>query len=340
MRAIKVRAEREYSVLFAGDWLEELASVVDNRRTVFIAPALISEKIISRSPKAEIITVPDGEAQKSIASYESVIESVQERGLDRSSVIVGIGGGATTDLAGFVAATYLRGIEWIAIPTTIAGMVDAAIGGKTGVNLKSGKNLAGSFHSPSAVIVDESWIDSLPLRDQNAGLVEALKCGFIADPVILDRFQDAKLNLGEIIFRAIAVKASVVTSDFRESFEREALNYGHTLGHAIERHSNYLLRHGEAIALGMVFAAELSNQVAGLATESVALHRTLLARLDAPTQYRLAAWEELYKIMGSDKKRRGARIRFVTLPEIGKTDRDDSLDEAALKSVFQRSVGR
>ncbi|NCZ58199.1 MAG: hypothetical protein EBY75_07885, partial [Actinobacteria bacterium] len=191
------------------------------------------------------ILLPDGELQKDASTYIRVLEEVSQTSLNRTGVLIGIGGGATTDLTGFVAATYLRGIEWIAVPTSLAGMVDAAVGGKTGINLRTGKNLAGVFHSPAKVIVNIGFLKTLSDRDLRAGMAEVAKCGFISDLKILDLIrEDWQANIPELVSRSIAVKAQVVSRDFKESFEREILNYGHTLGHAIEKHSNYAMRHG------------------------------------------------------------------------------------------------
>lgn len=218
-------------------------------------------------------------------------------------------------------------------------MVDAAIGGKTGVNLAAGKNLAGAFHSPSEVIIDIGWINSLSERDIRAGLAEAVKCGFIAEPKILELVKDWQNNLAQIIELSIQVKAGVVSRDFKESDEREILNYGHTLGHAIEKHANYSLRHGEAVSIGLVFAAELSREKVGLSQEIAAQHEAILQGLDLPTTYSKSAFSELFEIMQSDKKRRTAEIRFVTLAGLGSTNRTvASRDE--LEVIYQRVIGR
>jgi 3-dehydroquinate synthase len=252
---------------------------------------------------------------------------------------VGIGGGATTDLAGFVAATYLRGVDWVAIPTTVAGMVDAAIGGKTGVNLTSGKNLAGAFYSPKEVVIDTSWLSTLSDRDIRAGLAEAVKCGFISEPKILDLIFDWKRNLTEIIALSVGVKADVVSRDFKESYEREILNYGHTLGHAIEKYSDYSLRHGEAVSIGMCFAADLSVMLSGLSGSIAEKHREILQSLELPVTYSATAFDGLFDLMQSDKKRGADGLRFVTLKALGSTDRVTASKEV-LNECYLESVGR
>ena len=210
-------------------------SIADQPAVVIFPSSLKS--IVSALPSSvHQVEVPEGENQKSLESFGRVLNEIANYRLPRQGLIIGVGGGATTDLAGYVAASYLRGIDWIAVPTSLAGMVDASIGGKTGINLDAGKNLAGAFHSPRRVIVDEHFLSTLSERDIKAGMAEVAKCGFIADLHILDLIEKGwRENISELIFRAVKVKASVVSVDFRESFEREILNYGHTLGHAIER---------------------------------------------------------------------------------------------------------
>jgi 3-dehydroquinate synthase len=258
-------------------------------------------------------------------------------------VIVGIGGGAITDLAGFAAATWLRGIDWIAVPTSLAGMVDASVGGKTGINSDYGKNLIGAFHSPISVIVDIDFLHTLSARDLSAGMAEVIKCGFISDPEILNlsakcSTQNLLTNqavLEDLVYRAVAVKASVVSIDFKESYAREALNYGHTLGHAIEKHSKYQLRHGEAVAIGMVFVAELAASRGLIDPAAVALHRDLLSRFNLPITFDRQAWSKLLPMLSLDKKTRGNMLRFVVLDGIGSTIRLEDLSSAELDAAYE-----
>jgi 3-dehydroquinate synthase len=264
-------------------------------------------------------------------------------GFTRSDVIVGIGGGAITDLSGFAAATWLRGIDWIAVPTSLAGMVDASVGGKTGINSDYGKNLIGSFHSPISVIIDVDFLQTLSLRDISAGMAEVIKCGFISDPEILNLssgctaqtlLSDRELLI-DLIYRAVRVKATVVSNDFKESFAREALNYGHTLGHAIEIHSKYQLRHGEAVSIGMVFVAELAAVRGLIDTSTVALHRDLLSRFGLPTTFERGAWSKLAPLLALDKKARGKTLRFVVLEGIGSTVRLEDVSSAELDAAYE-----
>jgi 3-dehydroquinate synthase len=223
-------------------------------------------------------------------------------------------------------------------------MVDAAIGGKTGMNSDYGKNLIGSFHSPIDVIVDTSWLTTLSDRDFSAGLAEVIKCGFIADKTILDRVEGKDLSqirsdihlVTQLITAAIKVKASVVSADFKESFHREILNYGHTLAHAIEIDSKYSLRHGEAVSIGMVFAAELSHTHGSLASEIVDQHRRILSNLNLPIAYDASAWSRLLPLLSLDKKARGRTVRFVLLEALEKTARLDSPGERELSAIYER----
>jgi len=259
-------------------------------------------------------------------------------------LIIGIGGGAVTDLAGYAAASWLRGLDWVAIPTTVAGMVDAAVGGKTGINSDYGKNLIGAFHSPIKVIADTAWLKTLSDRDFAAGLAEVVKCGFIADAQILtivegltlDQIRSSKELTQELIERAVQVKADVVSGDFKESFNREILNYGHTFGHAVEIHSQYSLRHGECVSIGMAFIAHLSFESGLISEELLERHLSVLRGLELPVQYTQGEWPELFSAMKLDKKSRGNNLRFVVITEIGKTQRLENPDEAALISAYEK----
>lgn len=322
MKSINIKAERDYEVTFVDGWMKSFSEIAHSHAKVLvIAP---SELVIKfnlealRTGSVQLVATPSGEAAKSPEYLLEMWDACANFGLTRSDAIVGIGGGSTTDLAGFVAATWLRGIAWYAIPTSLAGMVDAAIGGKTGINSSHGKNLIGSFNSPQSVIIDHSFLASLSTRDFNAGMAEVIKAGFIANPKILDLSESAQENITELIWLSIEVKAKVVSADFKENKQREILNYGHTLGHAIEKLEDYKLRHGEAVAIGLVFAAELSNVTGHLSGEMVNRHRNLLTKFDLPTTYMKDALPALLELMASDKKSRGAALRFIGISDIGK----------------------
>ena len=275
--------------------------------------------------------LPDGEAAKTGAVAHDCWEALGERGFTRSDAVVTFGGGAVTDLGGFVAATWLRGVAVVHVPTTLLGMVEAAVGGKTGINTAAGKNLVGAFHEPAGVLCDLATLDTLPRPDLRAGLAEVVKCGFIADPRILELVEETEPEavtpdspvLRELVERAIRVKIGVVVGDLRETgadggVGREVLNYGHTLGHAVERAEGYRMRHGDAVAIGCVYAAELAGLAGVLDADTVERHRQVLLRLGLPTTYANAGFEELLAAMRVDKKARGSQIRFVVLEALGR----------------------
>lgn len=347
MKKVSVAAERDYTVSIGSPWNAALVPLMQSRTRVAIivssgfSPDLTSLQTLDC--EVHIFTVPDGEDAKNPATLLNLWNWLGAAGFTRSDLVVGIGGGAITDLAGFATATWLRGIDWIAVPTSLAGMVDASVGGKTGINSDYGKNLIGSFHSPISVIVDVDFLETLSVRDISAGMAEVIKCGFISDPQILElaarcTAQDLLSKpdlLTDLIYRAISVKASVVSNDFKESFAREALNYGHTLGHAIEIHTKFQLRHGEAVSIGMVFVAELAAARGLIETSTVVLHRELLARYELPTSFDRAAWSKLAPLLALDKKARGKTLRFVVLDAIGSTVRLEDVSSAELDAAYE-----
>lgn len=345
---IQVSAEHNYEVIVGCNWRSELSTRASERvRCAVVITQSMRDAVGNlEAGDCEFIycVIPDGEEGKSPDVLLKLWNWMAAAGLTRSDLVVGIGGGAITDIAGFAAATYLRGIDWIAVPTSVAGCVDAAIGGKTGANLEYGKNLVGSFHSPQTVLIDPSWFVTLSDRDFAAGLAEVIKCGFIRDGEILKLLRDRDLasvrNDGplvlDLIQRAVQVKADVVSSDFKESFDREILNYGHTFGHAVEKHSQYALRHGECVAIGMAFMAHLQSDL-GLITDEVRdLHLLLLSDLNLPVTYSAGEWPELRALMSMDKKSRGNTLRFVTISQIGKTDRIADVAQANLVRAYEK----
>lgn len=290
----------------------------------------------------ELALVPDGEAAKTAEVAAGLWSQLAVAGFTRSDVVIGVGGGAVTDLAGFVAASWLRGVGVIQVPTTVLGMVDAAVGGKTGINIAEGKNLVGAFHPPLAVVADLDTLSSLPLPDVAAGLAECIKCGFIRDGAILDivsAHPGAVLDvtsdeLREVIERAIRVKAEVVAADLKESSLREILNYGHTFAHAIEQRENYTWRHGDAVAVGCVFAAELACAAGLLSGDKVEAHRVALMAVGLPTTYSGGDFDEMLTVMGRDKKTRGNTLRFVALRDFGDVTRLEGPTREQLRATF------
>ncbi len=292
---------------------------------------------------AMVAEIPDAEEGKHIEVASFCWQVLGKNDFTRSDAIVAVGGGAVTDLAGFVAATWLRGTKVVHIPTSLLGMVDAAVGGKTGINTAEGKNLVGAFHPPAGVLVDLDTLATLPKNELVTGMAEVVKCGFIADERILELIEEdpadatdaTSARLRELIERAILVKAKAVSADLRESGEREYLNYGHTLAHAIELAERYSMRHGAAVSIGMAFAAELGRSV-GRTSDAVAdRHLAILESLGLPTTYRGDRWQALLDGMRRDKKARGDLLRFVVLDAVGSPRMLEVPDTSLLFAAYQ-----
>ncbi|MQA79867.1 MAG: 3-dehydroquinate synthase [Streptosporangiales bacterium] len=334
---IPVGGERPYDVLVGSDILDELpATFGDGVRQVAVVTTgsarATADKVTQLLQDADLrtsrIEIPDAEAGKDISVAAMCWNRLGEQNFTRSDCVVAVGGGAVTDLAGFVAASWLRGIRVVHVPTSLLGMVDAAVGGKTGINTSAGKNLVGAFHPPAAVLCDLDALRTLPREHYVAGLAEVVKAGFIADPAILDLIEHdpkaATQSTGpvarELVERAITMKAEVVSADLREQGRRETLNYGHTLGHAIERNEQYRCKHGHAVSVGMAYAAELAKRAGILDEVTAKRHVTVLESLGLPTHYRAKAWARLHDTMRIDKKARGDKLRFVVLSAVGETE--------------------
>lgn len=305
----------------------------------------VQEELRSKGFEALVAEVPNSEDAKRIEVASFCWQIMGQADFHRNDAVIGIGGGSTTDLAGFVAATWLRGVRSVLVPTTLLGMVDAAIGGKTGINTSEGKNLVGAFHLPHRVIIDLDTLDTLPRNELLAGMAEVVKCGFIEDPWILDAVESEGAQIDthsevfeELIRRAVAIKESVIAVDLRDTGNREFLNYGHTLGHAIEHAERYKWRHGAAISIGMVFAAELSMLSGKLKEHEVERHRTVLGSLGLPLTYRADRWEQLLATMQRDKKARSGSLRFVVLDAIGKPTMLNAPTPELVFTAFQAIV--
>jgi 3-dehydroquinate synthase len=347
---IRVGGDAGYDVLVGHDLLGAVPALVDGaaRVAVIASPRLaevagrVAAALESAGARVLPIEVPDAEAGKSVEVAARCWDALGAAGFTRTDAIVGVGGGAVTDLAGFVAASWLRGVRLVTVPTSLAGMVDAAIGGKTGVNITAGKNLVGAFHPPAGVACDLDTLTTLPPRDLAAGLAEVVKGGFIADPVILEVIEADPVaaadprgpRLRELVERKIAIKARVVTEDLRESGLREILNYGHTLGHAIEKRERYGWRHGDAVSVGLVFAAALGARSGRLDGGTADRHRAVLVSLGLPVTYPADGWADLYAAMRVDKKTRGATLRFVVLDGLAKPGILTGPDEDLLRAAF------
>jgi 3-dehydroquinate synthase len=345
-----------YDVLVGTDLLGELPVLLGPAavRVAVVHPHVLAGRatqvcahLADAGYRPTAVPVPDGEAAKDVAVAAGVWSALGAAGFTRTDAVVGLGGGATTDLAGFVAATWLRGVPVVHVPTTLLGMVDAAIGGKTGIDTAEGKNLVGAFHPPAGVLCDLDLLAGLPAQEQASGLAEVVKAGFIADPRILALVEadpaaaadPAGAAVRELVERAVRVKADVVTGDLRESGPREVLNYGHTLGHAIEKVERYTWRHGAAVSVGMVYAAELSRLAGRLAPEVVERHRTVLTAVGLPTGYDGGRWPDLYAAMQVDKKARGDRLRFVVLDDVARPGVLDGPDPSLLEAAYAEVSG-
>lgn len=332
--------------------LDEIPKALQGSRKILVihpkalsATAELVREQLLEGGFAEVLLAetPDGEPAKRIEVADFCWQIMGENAFQRSDAVLGIGGGSTTDLAGFVAAAWLRGIRCVYVPTTLLAMVDAAIGGKTGLNTSVGKNLVGFFRKPSAVLVDFDTLQTLPENDLRSGMSELVKYGFIADPSILTTVlsnPDAALDprgdtLPDLIRRAIEIKERVVATDFEEEGLRRILNYGHTLGHAIEHVERYQWRHGAAISIGMVYAAELSATLGRLPTKAVELHYEVFESLRLPVSYRPSKWRELYSAMQRDKKGEGGILKFVVLDDIARPTVITAPEEQILFATYQ-----
>jgi 3-dehydroquinate synthase len=347
---VDVLVDPPYPVIIGTGLLGELNRVLDGRHKVAILhqPVLaqtaeaIRNHLADNGIDAHRIEIPDAEGGKELPVVGFIWEVLGRIGIGRKDAIVSLGGGAATDVAGFAAATWLRGVDIVHVPTTLLGMVDAAVGGKTGINTDAGKNLVGAFHQPAAVLIDLATLETLPRNEIVAGMAEIVKAGFIADPVILDLIEadpEAALDpsgavLPELIRRAVAVKAEVVAADEKESQLREILNYGHTLAHAIERRERYQWRHGAAVSVGLVFAAELGRLAGRLDDETADRHRSILTALGLPVTYDADALPQLLDYMAGDKKNRAGVLRFVVLDGLAKPGRLEGPDPSLLAAAY------
>ena len=344
-------SDSAYDVVIGTGLLGELPGLLGpgvERVLVIHPPALratgeaVRDDLGAQGFSASVIEVPDAEEAKSAEVASFLWGLLGRSGFTRSDAIVGVGGGTVTDLAGFVAATWLRGVKVVHVPTTLLAMVDAAVGGKTGINTAEGKNLVGAFHPPAGVLCDLATLETLPPGDFASGLAEVIKHGFIADPVILDlveadpqgvqRFDGAAVR--ELIERSIAVKARVARDDRAEPRRARSLNYGHTFAHAVEHVERYSWRHGAAVSVGMVYAAELARLAGKLDDAVVDRHRSVLASVGLPTSYRGDRWPELYAAMKRDKKSRGSILRFVVLDGLAKPALLEGPDASLLLAAY------
>ena len=340
-----------YDVLVGRGILSSLHEQLGSRvaKVLIVHPPTLGAKAnelreaLSERYEVLLAEVPDAEDAKRVEVAAFCWQIMGQTDFTRTDAVVGFGGGATTDLAGFVAATWLRGVRLVQVPTSVAGMVDAAVGGKTGINTSEGKNLVGSFYAPAAVVADLDVLDTLPRNEILAGFAEIVKCGFIGEPEILDLVESDVEKVTDprsdefrrVVELSIGLKARVVGEDFKEAGLREILNYGHTLGHAIEHAERYRWRHGAAISVGMVFAAELGRLAGTLPDSVVDRHRSILSSLTLPIDYQLGRWATLLATMQRDKKARAGMMRFIVLDDVGKPRVLAGPEEATLFTAYQ-----
>jgi len=352
---IPVGGPAPYDVVVGHGLAERLPKLVAGAATVaVVADAAVADRVpVVTAPLAaagirvEVVPISDGELAKSLDHVGELWDAFGALRMTRSDAVVAVGGGATTDVVGFAAATWLRGVRVVHVPTTLLGMVDAAVGGKTGINTSAGKNLVGAFHPPAGVLVDLEVLATLPDDQWVNGMAEVIKAGFIADPSILDLIDAdpaaAATGRGtaarELIERSILVKAEVVSQDLKESGPREYLNYGHTLGHAIEQLEEYRIPHGHAVSIGMVFAAGLGRHGGRLDDATADRHAATLRTVGLPTTYRADALPDLLDAMRIDKKARGSVQRFVVLDRLGQPSILADPPAAVIEAAYAEVAG-
>ena len=305
----------------------------------------LRESLRSEGFQVELVVLPDGEKAKSLSALEGIFSQLMEIDCDRSSTFLALGGGVVGDAAGFIAATFMRGVDYIQIPTTLLAMVDSSIGGKTGVNLPAGKNLVGVIWQPKAVVIDPKLLESLPEREISSAMGEVIKYGAILDREIFDLISSnledlLKLAnpelLAKVIGRCAKLKADVVAEDEREGGKRRILNFGHTIGHALETNFGFdTLRHGEAIAYGMLAAGKLSIKDGRMKNEDFELLEEIIGKLPLPILPEFDP-NDIIQIMQKDKKVRDRKIHFVLLKELGKAV---IVDDVAKRSIINAMEG-
>src|SRR3984893_814059 len=330
----------------AGEYLGE---ILENKRVIVVTvppvrwrwSKVLLKSLTTSCIPTEVIEMPNGERAKRLSTCENLAEKLVKLGADRDVTLIALGGGVVGDVTGFLASIYMRGVDVIQVPTTVLAQVDAAIGGKTGVDLVSGKNLLGTFHQPRVVLIDTAVLETLPAREYRAGLYESLKCGIIGDPGLFRLFEDRRSEIldrdpvvvEKVIADSVRLKASVVSADEREGGLRQVLNFGHTIGHALESETRYTqLLHGEAVAWGMIAAThialstgKLDSVTAGRITNSV-LGFGRLPRMTLQTA-------SILKRLRSDKKTRKGAVHFILPREIGKVEITSDVPEAIVRSA-------
>jgi len=305
--------------------LETIKPYIKDRQCAIITDTNVAPLYSQTLPSSHLFTIPHGEKSKTREMKAEIEDQMQQKGLGRDTCVIAMGGGMITDLAGFVASTYCRGVPLISIPTSLLAMVDASIGGKTGVNTPLGKNLIGTIYHPEIVIMDTTTLESLPPRQLRNGFIEVIKHALIADKELFDYLEknlnailDRQIDLTDIITKNVLIKKQVIETDLHESNLRRILNFGHTFGHALEKNSDYSILHGEAVAQGIIFESKLSTQLAGLPIASFERIQKMIEIVYPDIEYTTIS-TQIVDTMKLDKKAVGNAPRFVLLKEIGIT---------------------
>ncbi len=338
-----------------GEELKELGlkgplAVVSDENVAALYAGRVSRSLTASGYSSQLVVLPAGEQHKTVASLGRLWEAFLSAGLERGSTVVALGGGVVSDLAGFAAATFLRGLCWAVVPTSLLGMVDASLGGKTAADLPQGKNLVGVFHAPCLVLADPQLLDTLPQVEMRCGLAEVIKHIVIADAALFESCMrswptvfcsdDARVNYDEIVRRSMAVKIRVIQADPLEKGQRAVLNFGHTIGHAVEAASGLQIRHGEAVSIGIVAETRLAERI-GLAEKGLADKiGNLLNAVGLPIEIpRSLERQALIAGIGVDKKRQGGKVRFSLPVRIGEVNYGVEIEEAVLCDLFSSCTG-
>lgn len=327
MRKVHITASNEYDVIIGKGILENCGkligeifckgrcAIISDDNVYSIYGETVKKSLAESGFSADVFTFPNGEGSKNISTYTEILEFLAEIGLTRSDFIVALGGGVTGDMAGFCAATYLRGIKFVQIPTTFLAAIDSSVGGKTGVNLKAGKNLVGAFHQPGLVICDTDTFKTLDEKTFADGVAEAIKYGMIKEPALLEKLA-GDFDIEEVVEICVKIKRDVVAKDEFEQGERKLLNFGHTIGHGVEKCSSYTITHGHAVAIGMSIITKAAEMF-GICEKGMAESLDeLLEKCGLPTSCLYSA-EEIYSVALSDKKRAGGFITLVLPKRVG-----------------------
>ncbi len=327
MKKVHITASNKYDVIIGKGILETSGkligeifpkgkcAIISDDKVYSIYGETVKNSLIESGFSVDVFEFPNGEKSKTISTYTEILEFLAEKELTRSDFVVALGGGVTGDMAGFAAATYLRGIKFVQIPTTFLAAIDSSVGGKTGVNLDAGKNLVGAFHQPSLVICDTDTFKTLDEKTFADGTAEAIKYGMIKEPVLLEKLS-GDFDIEEVVETCVKIKRDVVAKDEFETGERKLLNFGHTIGHGVEKCSNYSITHGHGVAIGMSIITKAS-EIFGICEKGMSQNLDeLLEKCGLPTKCPYSA-EELYRVALSDKKRSGDYITVVLPKYVG-----------------------